>query len=839
MAWGFSASGKRRWTNSTRAKKQTREKGGKGVRKGGKKGRNESEEKTAISKLRGEQISATRKRRSKTQAINDLLSRGGGKGVDATDDATPKQGGTNPMDDGSSEVGSQKNAEENVDRMEYGSSEGESHGTEEEQSEKPMNDGPSKNRSQRKSEDYTFSEEYVSSEDDFHGNAEKDADSMEGNTSADGSHRTEVQSEESMNDSPSRDGSQRKSDKHAYSEIYVSSDDEFEKDGASMDDNQFADGFNRDEDKDSGRMNHDSAKDKFSDDDSQASAEEDSDDDDSDSQPLHELSDEEFRKLQYDHKEEKYVHFFEIVMAAVLRIPLAKPLKLTRYAAYIADCTVKSREVTGRQFNKMLTVLGREIPAAIVSTHNKGGKIISKYALSDSCSIYPHVYSKSGSSNVECRFLGLVRDMVKCGDFTGLPLLLHQEPSTESHGTRRDKNSESLTTFFIPDYGKTLATVKANYIDNQLLPLSLLSTLCSIPFSNPDLHSRNVCVYKPETAFDYKWTVQIGNNLFEISWTMKGMLTTIDWEKTNFPNSASLTSSSYIPFSPQLWELTLRDYSKFGLEGLSGYFTGESGMSTILHYVFKKFEHSLYKVKHFVLSSFSPKNIVTNTLEVFPSLHDETTETYYDTMKKAWNRIMTNTGKMLMIQRSLTAENIKLFASMLQDFIHGRNTIIHEIPSDTGLVALRNDGKLIATKSIDKGVLITYVPITKHEMFDNQRIWVNSVQGSIVKKISPFCGFGGFVGFHRTKFNCSMMTAGEKGNFVGLVATEDISADEILTCDRACLVDRRIRVDEVSDFSNIMSLLIAGLGSEARTRRRSASASKSSELFEIDTDDEK
>jgi len=183
---------------------------------------------------------------------------------------------------------------------------------------------------------------------------------------------------------------------------------------------------------------------------------------------------------------------------------------------------------------------------------------------------------------------------------------------------------------------------------------------------------------------------------------------------------------------------------------------------------------------------------------------------------------MTNTGKILKSQRSLTLDNVKLFESMRDDFVHGRNLSYYEIPSDTGLVALNKDRKLIATKNIGKGEVITYVPITKHETFSNQRIWVGSVQGSIIKKLSPFCGFGGFAEFDPTNFNCSMTMAGEKRNFVSLVASKDILPNEIITCSQATLVDRHITGDEPVDFSIIMQLVTVGMGTKPNTRSRTA-----------------
>ena len=131
----------------------------------------------------------------------------------------------------------------------------------------------------------------------------------------------------------------------------------------------------------------------------------------------------------------------------------------------------------------------------------------------------------------------------------------------------------------------------------------------------------------------------------------------------------------------------------------------------------------------------------------------------------------------------------------------------YNIPSDFGRVLLRKDGKLIAMVSIEPGNFITHVPITKCETFGNPRIWSGSIKGQVVKKTSPFCGFGGFVQWGTAKeSNCKLQEVSHSINHsIILVALRKIHPMEVLVCEKNEL--GQVRCTERTDIPVILKSL--------------------------------
>ena len=481
-------------------------------------------------------------------------------------------------------------------------------------------------------------------------------------------------------------------------------------------------------------------------------------------------------------KTTKGVHFYEIVMTTALGIQLKKTMTLSKFAEYVVDCTACQTE-PGKQFNIILELFGRKLPGVVVSKQNKEDKVIERCSVIDGKWLVD-IFRKKSHAIKEWNFLKALKEMVAFGDFNGIPLLLAESK----------KEDDEFVTILIPHYGQTLSTFFKNNletIDKDTLALALLATFCSLTFEHGDLHDKNVCVYKPGINFIYKWTIQVNNHLFELSWNFNGLLNTIDWESCyNFPNAYSLSKSTYTPFSRQLWEIEIKDeYRTYGIPAcLTGPFKGEVGMYTFLYNVFTSFDDKKYSFKCVTLKG-SRRGIVTSTLQVFPS-EKNVTGGYDKKLRKTWNRKMSETGSALKNQRCLTESNIRQMKELYQDFHKFRDTPEFDIPSDTGLVALTKKRILVAKKVINEGETVTHIPITKTELFDSQQIWIQSVQGSIFKKMSPFCGFGAFVKFNSEQSNCTIDTSGPKGAFVCLVATKPISPGEPVISDTTSLVKR-------------------------------------------------
>ena len=536
--------------------------------------------------------------------------------------------------------------------------------------------------------------------------------------------------------------------------------------------------------------------------------------DDGSEQPLSVgLSPEQLSELQRKHETEKGVHFYEIVMAAALNIPLERTMTLSKFAEYVADYATRQTKPR-KQFNITLNLFGRTLPGVHVLHCRKDSKNIERYSVIDGHFLVD-IFEKQSRSLQEWNFLKTVREMVACGDFSGVPLVL------------AECMDAGLATIILPDYGHTLSRFFKNYsrvINNQTLGLSLLAMFCSLPFENSDLHERNVCIYKPDINFCYKWTIQINNYLFELSWNFYGLLTTIDWESCrNFPNPVSLSQSTYTPFSRQLWQVKIKEgYHAYGIPScLTDTFKGENGMFSLLYNVFTHFDRDQYNVKLVSLKG-TRKDILTSTLQVFPS--QENVGRNFDKMlRKTWNRKMSETGSVLKIQKCLTEANIIQMQELYQSFCKNREDPDFNVPSDTGLVGLTKNRVLVAKKDIAKGDIVTHIPITKTELFDSQQIWLQSVQGSIFKKLSPFCGFGAFATFNSEKANCTIDVSGSKGTFVCLIATKPISFGDAIISDTTCLVKKMDSHDSeiICDLSIIMEMVKSNISPGPETRSSS------------------
>ena len=155
------------------------------------------------------------------------------------------------------------------------------------------------------------------------------------------------------------------------------------------------------------------------------------------------------------------------------------------------------------------------------------------------------------------------------------------------------------------------------------------------------------------------------------------------------------------------------DYSRYGLQ-ISGDCLGEDGMKRIMHYVFTKQFFNLYQVKHALLGDADCKYGVISTLQVIPVKE----ETYNPNLLSRWNRQMSTKGGTLKRAPNLTKSDLTCFNNLLSEFL--KQTIIsyYDIPSDTGLVALRKDGTLTALEHIPENTIITYITTTASPSFN-------------------------------------------------------------------------------------------------------------------------
>ena len=518
-------------------------------------------------------------------------------------------------------------------------------------------------------------------------------------------------------------------------------------------------------------------------------------------------------ELQRFHGNEKNVHFFEYVMAMVLGARLDKAKKLEDFVKFIVGPSLRKQET---EFNLSLELCDRKMPGVRVAQKVKRNNVLEVYYVKDEMIQFSVVRKQSSTPN-EIIFLNWARDKIRRGDLGAIPLLLNNVEPQQLNGRRKNGEVQGSlhpeTNFFIPDYGMTLDYYFKNssrFVDTDVLGLSLLSTLSSISCVNTDLHSQNICVFRPDLVFQYIWTVRASSHMIEFSWTSNGALATIDWEyNTLFPRLSGSRSQSAFLSVP--WETQIGNLELFGLS-LSGRFSGLHGMAVILNHVFSRFNPTAFKARYCKLPEYDKTTSVSSVLEVFPN--DTNAYSFDSTDKARWNQLMSSRGRTFKTQKFLTHSDIVCIHSLFQKFCSCVEKPFHEIPSDLGNVILMKDGKLVAAKSIEIGEIITYVPLTKCDTFDNPCIYFGQVNGFILKKAWPFCGFGGFAQWgNEANSNCSMKTI---SSFVALFATKRINKNDPIVCINNFI--QRPRRTVVDDIKLIKQIVVDLLNFTSRTR---------------------
>jgi len=161
-----------------------------------------------------------------------------------------------------------------------------------------------------------------------------------------------------------------------------------------------------------------------------------------------------------------------------------------------------------------------------------------------------------------------------------------------------------------------------------------------------------------------------------------------------------------------------------------------------------------------------------------------------------WNQIMCFHGLAFKSRDKLNEKDLSSIKSLLNKFLSATALeasplcSFYHIPSDTGLVALTLSGTLTAIKNIKESAIITYLTVSKAVQFlcnDNLRLFVGTHSATIVKQISPFCGFGSFAKWvPDDKANCKIVVRCSQSNsyLFALKATMPISKGSQILCSK-------------------------------------------------------
>jgi len=210
------------------------------------------------------------------------------------------------------------------------------------------------------------------------------------------------------------------------------------------------------------------------------------------------------------------------------------------------------------------------------------------------------------------------------------------------------------------------------------------------------------------------------------------------------------------------------------MKDIAGSYAGVQGLTTILLSLASTKTPKFYDKIRFRVCSSGSERFASSILEVFPSVvHASDVPSVSRISQKVlanWNSRLSSFGSQLFEAKRFP--DVSEFEKWRSEFQQEYSCPSFSIPSDTELVRLTKDLKLVAKAEIEKGTVITSVPITKSEMVANPFILVKGVtQGRIIRKVSPFCGMGSFASFvKREKSNCETTKYHE--HFVSCVGPE-------------------------------------------------------------------
>ena len=193
-----------------------------------------------------------------------------------------------------------------------------------------------------------------------------------------------------------------------------------------------------------------------------------------------------------------------------------------------------------------------------------------------------------------------------------------------------------------------------------------------------------------------------------------------------------------------------------------------------------------------------------------------------------------NLGKQFFEKRGpLSMRNIDTIHELYQSCLSLQMTSdlspVYGIPSDTGLVGIRKvDNALVALQPIPSNTLITHMTFTTNEVIPspfNRSFRLYSLTATIVRKMMPFCGFGGFVKWTRIPkdLNSILRVKTVKGIIrVYLLSTVSILPFDEIVCDATPLIDSDIissTTESIDELYQIISSRLTLIQEEGRRTR--------------------
>jgi len=379
-----------------------------------------------------------------------------------------------------------------------------------------------------------------------------------------------------------------------------------------------------------------------------------------------------------------------------------------------------------------------------------------------------------------------LRDNIMHGDLYGVPLLVDVERS------------------LVPDYGMPLPKYVYSFpVEFGTLKLSLVSIIVSL-YSNKLIGS-NIQVNNFDVLFHYRWSISFGVHLIEINWDCYGCFTCMNCLQVTEEqeNKIFLQLSQFTGIPP--------------LQELHGEYVGFDGFIILLDRILVddgKFSIAYKKSRE--NSTF--KSIV----QVYPVSYPQTKDSL-DKCMNNWSSRMSKEGMKYSKVLPTDTATMDYLNRQFLSFSHCFVPDLYPIPSDYCLVALeKNTNDLIAIREIPEDQTVTYVPVTFQKLIPNDSDIVfqpkpNHTPMTLVKKVTPFGGFGAFTKWRTMDKYCNCVIRIEeieRNLLVKIVATKPISRGEYIICKsirKVCSKTTVTNPENLEDLKEICTRYHAGL----------------------------
>ena len=496
-------------------------------------------------------------------------------------------------------------------------------------------------------------------------------------------------------------------------------------------------------------------------------------------------------------EDERNIHYFERLMCHCLKIEYDEknPKELKDFLKFIVPKLMERKELPkpSDTIEEELNVFNNGGRARKVYIDKNGvtmikertGKVLKKFFVMESLVSY-ELYQVLNFVPDEHTFLVDHQYKLQFQDGYGYPLLLGSQEEGDSQVVR----------YFISDCGTSMDKYRKPY-NEDIMTLTVIATICSLPVRYTDYHDGNTCIYQPDELFNFIWSLKLDEFIFEFSWTTYGLVQIIDWDGyfNGGVDSRNEEEECCIIIPSSL---------SFIRKEFPSVYIGKLGMIVLLEKII-----TVLKIKNGIslkcrTTTCNKKKRITSIIQVYPCMRSPTNQIPSMKLNSLSSKMDHYSRQFIVKSGYEDLKDMGTFTKIASEMVSMSDMGYFNIPSDTGLVLLRKDMKLIAVKDIVVGTIVTRIPYTLQGNIIGQgypSFQINKDLSIILlKKILPFIGFGGFANVviyddektnFRYQFNLKQKT-------LDLIAIRNISCGE--------LIQYYVSIDYFQIISDIQSM---------------------------------